>query len=46
MQMPRFVFGAPNAGKEWSNMDDSDLLDFEGGLADCRDSGISLSNRN
>jgi hypothetical protein len=29
--MPRFMFGAPtNAGKEWSNMDDSDLLDFDG----------------
>jgi hypothetical protein len=30
-QIIRFAFGAPtNAGKQWSDMDDSDLLDFDG----------------
>jgi hypothetical protein len=29
-QIIRFSFGAPtNAGKPWSDMDDSDLLDFD-----------------
>jgi hypothetical protein len=30
-QIIRFPFGAPiNEGKPWSDMDDSDLLDFDG----------------